>query len=258
MGDLRCPDDNGETVACGGVPSCRPTALLIVALAAGVLLGGCRVDATVEARVHEAGGVVTARFELDRAAVAVMGGAVAEGAQTSDLARAGWEISPVKPTDEGGARIEISKAFHRPQDFAVVMGELGGPAGPLRGFRLDRKRSFAKAVYRVRGTADLGAGASAVTGLANAPELKARLRDAGVDPDRVEALLAGRAADGLHVRLEVAVPGRTASFEVRPGEPQAVDVSSSVDSRARPVLLIVAVVSGLWGLLRLRRRVTQT
>ena len=240
------------------MPRRRVWVRLFVAAVVALSAGGCRVDATVEAQVHESGGKVTARFVLDREAVAVLGGAVGDGAQTSDLARAGWEISPVKPTDDGGARIELSKTFHRPQDFAAVMGELGGPAGPLRGFRLDRKRSFAKATYRVRGTADLGEGAAALTGFGNAPELNARLRDAGVDPGRVEALLAGRAADGLHVRLEVAVPGRTASFDVRPGEPQAVDVSSSVDDRARPVLLIVAVISGLWGLLRLRRRVTQT
>ncbi|HEY0397474.1 MAG TPA: hypothetical protein VGF00_03760, partial [Acidimicrobiia bacterium] len=86
-----------------------------------LLLGGCRVDATVEARVDEAGGAVTARFLLDREAVALLGGAVAEGAQTSDLRQAGWEIMPVRQTPGGGAEIEARKAFHRPGDLAVVM-----------------------------------------------------------------------------------------------------------------------------------------
>jgi hypothetical protein len=227
-------------------------------VAALVLLGGCRVDATVEARVHEGGGVVTARFVLDREAVAILGGAVGEGAQTSDLHQAGWEISPVRPTEGGGARVELRKAFHRPGDLGVVIGELAGPAGPLRDFRLERRRSFTGATYRLRGTADLGPGAAAATGFANAPDLRARLRDAGVDPGRVEELLAGRAADGLHFRLDVALPGKTASFEVKPGAAQAIDVSSSVSDRTRPVLLGVAVVCGLIVLFRLRRQVTQT
>jgi hypothetical protein len=201
---------------------------------------------------------VTARFTLDPEALSILGGAVTEGAQTSDLSRAGWEISPVRPTEGGGARVEVSKDFHRPEDLGVVIGELAGPAGPLKGFRLERRRSFTKATYRLRGTADLGPGAAAATGFANAPDLKARLRDAGVDPGRVEELLAARAAEGLHFRLHVALPGKTASFEVRPGAAQAIDVSSSVSDKARPALLAVAVLTGLIVLARLRRRGTQT
>jgi hypothetical protein len=236
----------------------RSTCRLLCLLSAVMLLGGCRVDTTVEARVTEAGGTVTARFTLDREAVAVLGGAVGEGAQTSDLSQAGWEISPVEPVEGGGARVEVSKDFHRAEDLGVVIGELAGPAGPLQGFRLERRRSLASATYRLRGTADLGPEAASVTGFANTPDLKARLRDAGVDPARVEELLARRAADGFHLRLDVALPGKSATFEVRPGAAQAVDLSSSVSNRARPVLLVVAVVSGLVVLFRLRRRVTQT
>lgn len=220
--------------------------------------GGCRVDAMVEARVHGAGGTVTARIVLDREAVALLGGTVGEGAQTSDLRRAGWEISPVQPTD-GGARVELSKDFSRPEDFGSVIGELAGPGGPLRDFRLDRRRSFTGAIYRLRGAADLGADAGAATGFANTPDLPARLRDAGVDPARVEQLLAQRAAEGLQVRLVVDLPGRsTETFEVRPGAPATVDVSSTTSDRTRPVLLGVAVLSGLIVLLRLRRRTSQT
>jgi hypothetical protein len=225
----------------------------LVLLAGGFLLGGCRVDATIEARVDEAGGAVTARFLLDREAVALLGGAVAEG-QTSDLRQAGWEITPVRQAPGGGAEIEARKAFHRPGDLAVVMGELAGPGGPLRGFRLDRRRSFATATLRVRGTADVGPGASAATGFANTPDLPARLRDAGVDPGRVEELLADRAAEGLHLRLVVALPGRTQSWAVEPGAPRAIDVASSVTDPVRPALLAVAVISGAAVLWRLRRR----
>jgi hypothetical protein len=162
----------------------------------------------------------------------------------------------VRRSAGGGAEIEVSKAFHRPGDLGVVMGELAGPGGPLQGFRLDRHRSFGTASYRLRGRADVGSGADAATGFANTPDLTARLRDAGVDPGRVEALLAGRAAEGLHLRLVVALPGRTRSWAVQPGSPQSVDVSSSVIDPTRPVLLAVAAISGLAVLAGLRRRPT--
>ena len=226
--------------------------------AALVVFGGCRVDATVEARVHGRGGVVTARFVLDREAVALLGGAIGEGAQTSDLHQAGWEFSPVRKMDGGGAEVEVSKAFSRPGDLGAVIGELAGPAGPLRGFRLDRRRSFTKEHYRLRGTADLGAGSAAATGFANAPDLPARLRDAGVDPARVGELLAGRAAEGFHLRFVVDLPGRTESFEVTPGGARPIDIASSVSDRRRPVLLALSLATALIVLVRLRRRATQT
>jgi hypothetical protein len=236
-----------------------PAFRFVVALGVGALAGGCRVDATVEARVRESGGTVSARFVLDREAVALLGGVVGEGAQTSDLHEAGWEISPVRKTAEGGAEVKVSKDFSRPRDLGAVVAELAGPAGPLRGFRLDRRRSFTEASFRLRGTADVGPAGAAATGFANTPDLSARLRDAGVDPGRVGDLLAGRAADGLGVRLVVELPGTDEqTFEVRPGSPVTVDVASEISDRTRPVLLAVAVVTGLIVLFRLRRRTSQT
>ncbi|HYH51647.1 MAG TPA: hypothetical protein VEG38_19055 [Acidimicrobiia bacterium] len=232
---------------------------LAIAALLTLVLGGCRVDATVEARVHETGGTVSARFVLDREAVALIGGAVGEGAQKSDLQQAGWEISPVRTTDDGGAEVEVTKQFSRAGDLGVVVAELAGPAGPLRDFHLDRRRSFTETSFRLRGTADVGAGWAAATGFPNAPDLPARLRDAGVDPERVEELLAGRAVDGLHFRLVVELPGaEEQTFELRPGSPVTVDVSSKITDRTRPVLLAVAILTGSIVLFRLRRRTPQS
>jgi hypothetical protein len=54
--------------------------------------------------------------------------------------------------------------------------------------------------------------------------------------------------------LDVALPGKSATFDVTPGAAQAIDVSSSISDRTRPALLAVAVLTGLIVLLRLRRR----
>jgi hypothetical protein len=235
----------------------RPLPLGLVL--AALLLGACRVDATVEVDVSEGGGEVTARFRLDREAVAILGGAVGEGARKSDLEEAGWEISPVENRPDGGAEIEARKGFDRPADLGVVIAELAGPEGPLRGFRLDRDRSLLKARYRVRGTADLGPGGAAVTGVANSPDLPGRLRDAGVDPERVAELMAGRAAEGFALRVVVDLPGRTESWTLEPGSPpRPIDVASAVDDRLRPSLLVAAVGLAAVVVFRLRRQPTQT
>ncbi|HET9772987.1 MAG TPA: hypothetical protein VFS16_18965, partial [Acidimicrobiia bacterium] len=189
----------------------------------------------------------------------ILGGAVAEGAQKSDLQETGWEISPVEKRPDGGAEVEARKGFSRASDLGVVITELAGPEGPLRGFRLDRDRSLLEARYRVRGTADLGPGGAAVTGVANSPDLPGRLRDAGVDPDRVAELLAGRAAEGFALRVVVDLPGRTESWTLEPGSPpRPIDVASAVDDRLRPSLLVVAVGLAAVVVFRLRRQPPQT
>ena len=216
-----------------------------------VASGGCRVDATVEARVSGTGGVVSLRVALDREAVAALGGSVTRGAQTSDLEQAGWDISPVRATKGGGAEVDVSKDFHRPSDFGPVIGELSGPGGPLQHFSLVGHRSFLETSYRLRGTASLGPGAAAATGFGNTPDLAARLRDAGVDPGTVESLLAGRAADGLHLRLVVALPGATRSWTVEPGPPRPIDLSSRAFDWPRLALLLLGLVCALAALRRL-------
>ena len=232
----------------------RPLGLLLWCVVVAVVSGGCRVDATVKASVSGTGGVVSLRVVLDREAVAVLGGPLTEGAQTSDLQQAGWKISPVRAGKDGGAELDMSKAFHRPSDLGVVIGELAGPDGPLQHFSLTRHASFLKTTYHLRGSVSLGEGAAAATGFGNTPDLAARLRDAGVDPDRVESLLAGRAADGLHLRLVVALPGGTRSWTVEPGPPRAVDASSSAIDWSRLVLLALASASAVAALRRLSPR----
>ena len=105
----------------------------------------------------------------------------------------------------------------------------------------------------------MGDSGGAAAGFANTADLPARLRDAGVAPERVEDLLAGRAVEGLNFRLVVNMPGRVAgSWVVEPGAPRTIDVASSVSHRARPGLLGVAVLAGFGTLFRLRRQSRQS
>jgi hypothetical protein len=212
-----------------------------------LLLGGCRVDATVETLVEGRSGEVVARFALDREAVELLGGPVDGGIQAADLRRAGWVVSRPRGTRSGGASVQVSKRFHRPEDLGRVMAELSGPGGPLRGFRLERRRGLTKIRYRLEGNADLREG-EAATGLGNVPDLTSRLRGAGVDPQRVDELLISRAAAGFHLRVVAALPGRRPAWDVPPGKRVEIRASSSAPDRTRTVLLALAAVSALGAL----------
>jgi hypothetical protein len=219
----------------------------VIALFLVFLLAGCRVDTTVEARVHGRSGEVTACFALDQEALAVLGGDVdlATGAQVADLKKAGWIITGPRRPQAGGAVVEASKRFGRPEELATVVAELSGPAGPLQGFRLERRRSLTRARYRLSGVADLRGG-TAATGFENAAGLAGRVRAAGVDPKRLEELLASRAAEGFQLRIVVDLPGRDErAWDVPLGQRVEIEASSTAPDRARPALLALAAALAL-------------
>ena len=219
----------------------------VIALFLLSLIAGCRVDTTVEARVHGRSGEVTARFVLDPEALAVLGGDVdlAAGAQVADLKKAGWIITGPRRPPAGGAVVEASKRFERPEQLATVVAELSGPAGPLQGFRLERRRSLTRARYHLSGVADLRGGAAA-TGFENAAGLAERVRAAGVDPKRLEELLASRAAEGFRLRIVVDLPGRDEqAWDVPLGQRVEIEASSTATDRARPALLALAAALAL-------------
>jgi hypothetical protein len=237
------------------VSSGRGTAVVLVVLLAG---GGCRVDATLETLVEGRSGVVRARFELDGDAVDALGGDLAEGAQVADLRRAGWSVTDPRPTNRGGATVEVSKRFGRPEDLGAVVAELSGPAGPLQAFTLARSRTLGLATYRLDGVVDLQG--STATGFPNAPDLARRLQGAGIDARRLEELLASRAVDGFSLRVRVELPGEgggQGAREVRLGHRVKIAAVSAVPTPLRPGLLGLAVVAAVAALIlaiRGRRR----
>lgn len=216
--------------------------------AALLVLAGCRVDTLVTIAVEGPGGEVEVRFEADEEAVSVVGGpgVVAQGAQVTDLRKAGWEVSGPRRSAGGGAVVTAAKRFSRPEELGAVVDELSGPEGPLQGFRLDRDRGLTRVGYRVSGGMYLGEAGALITGFGNDPDLARRLEAAGVDPGRVAQLLAQRAAEGLSLALVVDLPGREpVRFEAAPGKAAEVRVEASQPDRVRPLLLVVAVVLGV-------------
>jgi len=214
-------------------------------LLALLVLGGCRVDARVTVTVEGRGGEVAVRFEADPEAVGVVGGpsVITQGAQVADLRDAGWEVTGPRKTRAGGAVVEASKSFARPEELGPLMDELSGPAGPLPGFRLDRDRGLTRVRYRLSGQIYLGEGRDQLTGFGNDPLLFRRLEAAGVDPQRVAALLTERAIEGFRLAVVVDMPGSApVRFEAEPGKRAEVRADSTAPERARPLLLVVGGV----------------
>ena len=163
-----------------------------------------------------------------------------QGAQVADLRDAGWEVTGPRTTRAGGAVVEASKSFARPEELGPLMDELSGPDGPLPGFRLDRDRGLTRVRYRLSGQIYLGEGRGQLTGFRNDPRLARRLEAAGVDPQRVAELLTERAIEGFRLALVVDLPGREpVPFEATPDRLE-VRVASTAPDRARPALLALA------------------
>lgn len=227
------------------------------------LLAGCRVEALVTIAVDDRGGEVRVRFAADREAVSVMVGEIdavrdpvlTAGVEAADLRRAGWDVEPPRRTDGGGVVIEAAKHFARPEQLGAVVEELSGPAGPLQQFGFVRERGLARVRYRLSGRIDLQEAGRTLAGIGNDPDLAARLEAAGVDPGRVEELLAGRAAGGFDLAVTVDLPGGDpVRVEAREGE--VVEVAAAADrlDPVRPALLAAAVVLAGAALLTLIRR----
>ena len=230
--------------------------LPLLLLGPALVLGGCRVDATVTVSVEGRGGEVGVRFEADREALSILGSprVIAQGAQVTDLRRAGWEVSEPRRTGAGGAVIRASKRFARAVELGPIVEELAGTEGPLSGFRLDRARSLTRVRYRLSGGIDL-ARAEALTGFGNDPDLARRLEAAGIDAGRVAELLARRVAEGFGLVVVVDLPGgEPVRFVGRPGARVEVAAASTEPDRARPLLLAAAAALAAGVLVVLSRR----
>jgi len=173
-----------------------------------LVLGGCHVDATIGVRVNEHGaGEVRARFELDRElmrTLADVGKPVAQQPRVGDLARAGWTVHPLRTDKSGAATLELSKRFANPGELRAVMGELSGPSGPLRNFRLSRHRSGLSTRTSLRGDVVLQ---GQQTGIPGDTDVQQQLSAAGVDSNDLQTALQAASTRVITVHVAAALPG---------------------------------------------------
>lgn len=187
-----------------------PRRARLVVLVVLVALAGaaCRVRTEVGVQVREDGsGSVTVTVTLDKDAVA---GApdIEKIVRTSDLTKTGWAVTSAQQTD-GSLVLRAEKWFANPAEADAILRELSGSTGPLRDFRITRKRSFARTTTAFSGTVDFGQG---LQGFSDG-ELTAQLggRPLGEDIAAIEKRVGESLDKVFQFRVAVLLPGEVSS-----------------------------------------------
>lgn len=177
---------------------------------------GCQVtlSAGVEAR-FDGSGVVRAAVAFDDEALAEIGDLPTE-LRLDDLRQAGWEVDEPRKEDDGLTWVRAAKGFATPEEASRVAGELSGPQGPFRDFRLESSRSFLKTKTSFTGLLDLSDG---LAGLSDAG-VQSKLGDAdlGLDLDGLRRRFGPDLDRAVQVRMEARLPGRHETWQARMGE----------------------------------------
>src|SRR5439155_12877724 len=137
------------------------TRLVVVTLAMATA-GACRVTTIVGVDARADGsGTVSVAVGLDRDAVARAGG-LRERLRVADLRRAGWTVTGPTRERDGYTWIHASHAFAAVDELRPLVAQVAGAGGPLRDFRLSRRRSFFRTRTGFSGAVDLTAGLGSI------------------------------------------------------------------------------------------------
>ncbi|MBI2710067.1 MAG: hypothetical protein HYX34_10280 [Actinobacteria bacterium] len=229
----------------------------LVGLLSMLLLAGCEVRTTVAVAVRGDGsGTVTVTVDLDRDGARRLPD-LRDVLLVQDLRASGWRVDGPASTAGGGVRVTARRGFRAPSELPVVMDQVAGRSGALRGFRLQRTHRFAKTSYRLTGTVDLSRGIDTfaddqVTVLLGG-------KPYGRSPAELELLAGGPLADRIRFAVTVSLPGGTTGAPSRAGDagvwsprlgarPVTIEASSTRRAPSAWLLVILGAASGLLAL----------
>jgi hypothetical protein len=210
-----------------------------------LLCAGCKVDAQTTIKLDDDGsGVVGLRVRLDAEAVALVergGGKLERRIVLSDLKDEGWQIASwARDPASGSATLRMTHTFRDEAELRQLIEQIGGKDGIVRDVELTRSRNFLQDRDGVTLVADLTALKS---GVRDDEELASKLRDAGVNVDAVDFVLAQQLRKAFSMRVVLAVPrDKTRSFSVAAGERETVNLSSTKFQTNRLALLLIGAM----------------
>jgi hypothetical protein len=173
----------------------------LAALAAVLILSGCRLTANVTITMNADGsGVVAVDLVADADLLAKAPAAVSD-LRLDDARQAGWEVTGPAPTPDGGSSIRLAKPFHSAEEATAIVAEINGPQGPLRDMLVARAVTFARVDITVSGAVQWEGGLaafsdSALTAALGRTPLEQEVAASGVAPE-----------DALALTVTVKLPG---------------------------------------------------
>ena len=164
--------------------------------------------------------------------------------RTEDLAAAGWTVGEPVEAGEGGAMVQVTRAFGTPAEAARILAELTGPDGALRELAVSRSTSFGRTELGFSGTVDLSRGLEAFgdEGLAAALDGE----PLGEDAAAIESRIGRPLAEAVTLEVTADLDGEATSWSPRLGD-GAVDMAAERTLWDIPVLALsaVAVAAGV-------------
>ena len=221
----------------------------------------CRVDTTVDIKVHEDGsGLVTVSIDADTEAVELLVDDPAD-LRFDELEVAGWNLDGPE-IDDGGITLTASKPFLSPEDLADVLDEILGEGLIFSDVVLDQQHDFAMFGLRPAQTSyDFTAEIDPSPNLeVLGDDLLAELLDGfplGRPLDRIEADAGAPIQNTLGLVVNVSLPATVstdsgeatddvATWSFAYGDPvQGIDARASVDEILPRVWALLAILATL-------------
>jgi hypothetical protein len=157
---------------------------------------------------------------FDREAVARAGGDLDAVLATDDLVAAGWTLATEAPDGDGITWVRARRSFARPEDAAPLFAVIAGADGPFQDFGVERRRSFGRTEWELRGRIDFSGGIEAFGDAGLAAELDGQ--PLGQTVEEIEAQLGEPLSEAVTVRVRVRLPGDISSNAPTGSAPEAV------------------------------------
>ena len=195
------PSPLGPTSSSAGRRRFRCLLLVLTSAAATA----CEVDVGVGVDVADDGsGEVEVAVTLDADAARRVSD-LAGQLRVDDLVAAGWVVEGPTPEPDGSVVVTVAKPFARVDDARVVLGEISGADGPIRGLEVRQEQSFLATTYHFEGEVDLTNG---VEGFSD-EGLRQRLEGSGfgLGTAELERLTGAPVGETFHLEVRTDFPG---------------------------------------------------
>jgi len=126
-----------------------------------MLLASCRVDTVTSLSVKANGSgtvsvTVTADADVHKAAPSLK-----TDVRNDDLTAAGWKMNGPKETEDGGLTVTFSHGFNTPAEATVLLSQVNGTRGPLKGLALQRTGKSSNSTFTLTGKLEVNGGLQA-------------------------------------------------------------------------------------------------